>query len=94
MSPEAVVKLELPEITPTAKTPDADVAWRTRDLNCQHGGFIIHEGYVYGNHGGGWSCLDLKTGEVLWKERAVGKGSLCFADGMLYLFAETKGQAA
>ncbi len=71
----------------------ADVAWKTRDMDCQHGGYIIDKGFIYGNHGGGWACLDLKTGKKLWSERAVGKGSLCFADGMLYLFSEKNGKA-
>jgi len=72
----------------------AQEAYRTRDMESHHGGYIIHEGYVYGNHGGGWSCLELKTGKKMWNERGVGKGSLCWADGMLYLFAENGGQAA
>ena len=72
----------------------ADEAWTTKDMVCHHGGYIIHEGYIYGNNGGGWSCLDLKSGEEKWNERAVGKGSLCFADGMLYLFGERDGKAA
>jgi outer membrane protein assembly factor BamB len=59
-----------------------------------HGGYVIHEGYIYGNNGGSFACLDLKTGEKKWEERAVGKGSLCWADGMLYLFSENNGQAA
>jgi outer membrane protein assembly factor BamB len=62
-------------------------------MDCHHGGYLIHEGYVYGNHGGGWSCLELTTGTRMWNQRAVGKGSLSFADGMLYLFAENAGQA-
>jgi hypothetical protein len=28
----------------------------------------------------------------MWNDRAVGKGSLCFADGKLYLFSENGGQ--
>jgi outer membrane protein assembly factor BamB len=71
----------------------ADVAWTTKDMVCQHGGYLIHEGYVYGNHAGGWTCLDLKTGEKKWNTRGVGKGSICFADGMLYLFGEKDGVA-
>ena len=70
----------------------ADAAWTTRDMVCHHGGFVIHEGHIYGNHGGGWACLDLRTGEKKWSARGVGKGSLCFADGMLYLFGEGGGQ--
>ncbi len=67
-------------------------AWRTRDMNCHHGGYIIHKGYIYGNNGGRWACLDLKTGKTMWNERSVGKGSLCYADGMLYLFGESRGK--
>ena len=71
----------------------ADVAWTTKDLVCHHGGYIIHKGHIYGNHDGGWACLELTKGKKLWYERAVGKGSLCFADGMLYLFSEDSGRA-
>lgn len=76
-----------------AANGQASEAWTT-DMDCHHGGYVIHNGYVYGNHGNsGFVCLDLKTGEKKWQERAVGKGSLCWADDMLYLFSE-KGQAA
>ena len=71
----------------------AEEAWRTKDMVCHHGGYIVHDGHIYGNHGGGWACLELKTGRTMWQERAVGKGSVCFADGMLYLFAERGGKA-
>ncbi len=68
-------------------------AWTTRQMDCHHGGYIIHQGHIYGNHGQGWVCLDLKTGDRKWQERGVGKGSVCFADGMLYLFSEKEGRA-
>jgi outer membrane protein assembly factor BamB len=72
----------------------AERAWSTRDMVCHHGGYIIHEGYIYGNHNNGWSCIELKTGDLKWNEEGIGKGSLCFADGMLYLFSEDGGKAA
>jgi outer membrane protein assembly factor BamB len=71
----------------------AEEAWTTTDMVCHHGGYIIHEGYIYGNNGGGWACLELKSGKVMWNEKAVGKGSVAFADGMLYLFGESDGNA-
>jgi len=71
----------------------AEEAWRTGDMDCHHGGYVLHEGYIYGNHSSGWVCLDLKTGEKMWQERGVRKGSVCFADGMLYLFGERGGAA-
>ena len=61
---------------------------------CHHGGYIVHDGYIYGNHNDGWSCLELTTGKLMWHEKVVGKGSLCFADGMLYLYGEKDGQVA
>ena len=58
--------------------PSTEVAGTSRDMDC--------------HHGGGWACLDLKTGQKKWNERAVGKGSLCYADGMLYLLSESRGR--
>jgi outer membrane protein assembly factor BamB len=50
-------------------------------------------GFLYGNHARGWACLDLKTGEKKWivqpqKGVGVGKGSIYFADDMLYTLGE------
>jgi outer membrane protein assembly factor BamB len=72
----------------------ASEAWTTHDMDCHHGGYVIHNGYIYGNDGGRWTCLELRTGKKQWSEHGVGKGSLCWADGMLYLFGEGGGQAA
>ena len=71
----------------------AEEAWTTDKMDCHHGGYIIHDGYIYGNNGGQWVCLDLKTGARKWKDRGVGKGSVVFADGKLFLFGENDGLA-
>lgn len=70
----------------------AHEAWRTKDLVCHHGGYVIKDGHVYGNHSSGWTCLDLKTGAKKWYDRGVGKGSVCYADDMLYTFSEKSGK--
>jgi len=70
----------------------AQRAWATRDMDCHHGGYVIVDGWVYGNNGGRWACLDLATGQTKWNEQAVGKGSVLWADGMLYLFSENGGR--
>ena len=70
----------------------ADVAWTTKDLICDHGGCIIHDGYIYGSHVRGWSCLDLASGRLVWHDKSADRGSMCFADGMLFLFGERDGQ--
>ena len=32
--------------------------------------------------------MEFETGKVMWKDRSVGKGSVIYADGHLYLFSE------
>ncbi len=81
------------KLTAAGRRLSATEAWRTGDMVCHHGGYVIHKGYIYGNNSGGWACLDLKTGRKMWGERGVGKGSLCWADDMLYLFGESGGRA-
>lgn len=71
----------------------AEEAWTTKELSSFHGGYIVHNGYIYGNHGNGWVCLDLRTGQKKAQSRGVGRGSMCFANGMLYLFSERGGSA-
>lgn len=71
----------------------ATEAWQTSDMICHHGGYVIDKGFIYGNHQSGWSCLDLKTGQIRWNDKGVGKGSLTWADGMLHLFSLRDGLA-
>jgi len=72
----------------------ATEAWRTKGMDCHVGGYVIQDGYIYGNHKNGYTCLELKTGEKKWFDKGIGKGSLCWADGMLYLYNEKDGTAA
>ena len=66
--------------------------WQSKDLDNHHGGVVLLDGYLYGaahqRNGGGWVCLDWKTGKKMYAEKGVGKGSLTCADGMLYTFCE------
>lgn len=69
------------EITP-------ETVWHTDLMDNHHGGVILHEGDLYGagHEARGWFCLDFMTGKQIWK--ANGKGSLTYADGMLYCLDE------
>ena len=63
---------------------------RGREFQNHHGGFVHVDGYIYGGHGsnnGLPTCLELATGDVLWKRRGPGSGSasVIYADGHLYL---------
>jgi outer membrane protein assembly factor BamB len=53
-----------------------------------HGGIVLVGDHLYGFGSGGLICMDLMTGDIAWRNRSVGKGSLCYADGLLYCFGE------
>jgi outer membrane protein assembly factor BamB len=67
---------------------NAEKVWQSELMDNHHGGVILHNGYVYGSgsNARGWFCLDFLTGKQIWKTE--GKGSLTYADGMLYLLDE------
>ena len=69
--------------------------WDSRELDNHHGGAILVDGCLYSAahnlNGGKWICLDWKTGKMHYAERGVGKGSLTYADGMLYTLSESRG---
>lgn len=64
-----------------------------RSIASHHGGALLVGDYIYGYcDSRGWVCQELATGELKWTEkREIGKGSLVYADGRLYLRGEDKG---
>jgi len=63
--------------------------WSAKNPDVHHGGVVLVDGCV---HGAGtdqkWYCVELATGKVKFSERLVGKGSVIYADGMLYGYGE------
>jgi outer membrane protein assembly factor BamB len=60
----------------------------TKDMKNHHGGVVLVNGYLYGFSDSILTCIEFATGKKMWASRSVGKGSLTYADGMLYLFSE------
>jgi outer membrane protein assembly factor BamB len=61
----------------------------TREMKNHHGGVVLVDGYLYGFSGSsGLTCIEFATGKKMWGNRSVGKGSVAYADGMLYLLGE------
>ena len=69
-------------------TVDSEEAWFESSLRNHHGGVVLYEGHLYGFFGNALACVDFKTGEIVWRDRSVGKGSLTLADGKLFLVGE------
>ncbi len=68
----------------------AQEAYFTKEMMNHHGGMVLVNGYLYGFSNAILTCLDFNTGKVMWRDRSVGKGSLTYADGMLYLLGENQ----
>jgi outer membrane protein assembly factor BamB len=60
----------------------------TREMQNHHGGVVLVNGYLYGFNNAILACLEFGTGRLQWRDRSVGKGSLTYADGNLYILSE------
>jgi outer membrane protein assembly factor BamB len=68
----------------------ATQVYANKTMTNHHGGVVLVGDYLYGHSdAGGWTCQEFKSGKVVWQERSkLGKGSVSFADGMIYLRSE------
>lgn len=62
----------------------AEELYFVKNLQNHHGGLVLVGGHLYGTNNSGLLCVDFKSGEIVWQNRGVGKGSLTYADGHLY----------
>jgi outer membrane protein assembly factor BamB len=67
----------------------AEETYFTRDMQNHHGGVVLVNGYLYGFNNAILTALEFATGRVAWRHRSVGKGSVTYADGRLYIVGET-----
>ncbi|MEM6689385.1 MAG: PQQ-binding-like beta-propeller repeat protein, partial [Planctomycetota bacterium] len=71
----------------------------SRNMKNDLGGFVLHEGFIYGtSNRRGWVCQDFDTGDLEWYSKrvrgSIGDGSIAYADGDLYLYAERDADVA
>jgi outer membrane protein assembly factor BamB len=66
----------------------SEVAYTTKEMKNHHGGMVLIDGFLYGFDEAILTCLDLRSGKPAWQNRSVGKGSLTYAEGHLYLRSE------
>jgi len=79
------------------KTKDQSVkatqVYFSKKLPSAIGGAVEIGGFLYGTSAGGLQCVVFTTGQQKWQNHGVGAGSICYADGRLYLHCEN-GQVA
>ena len=73
------------EIKPDNK---AQEVWFTKEMRNHHSSSVLVGDYLYGFSSAILTAIKFDTGEIAWRDRSVGKGSLIYADGNLYCFSE------
>lgn len=73
--------------------------WTDTNLDCHHGGVVLVDGHIYGSNwysifDGDWVCIDWNTGKEMYTHKWICKGSIIYADGMLYCYEEEDGNLA
>jgi outer membrane protein assembly factor BamB len=73
-----------------------EVVFENTHMVNHHGGVILIDGKLYGHSDkGGWTCQDFKTGEVVWQDKAFGKGAVTSIGGkQLICLSENDGTVA
>lgn len=78
------------KLVPDGGVKAQEVYWLSKDqFQNHHGGFVKVGDYIYGGHNhnkGEPTCIEMKTGKIMWHADQPGKGSGCvlYADGHLY----------
>ena len=81
---------EMLKLTVRGNEAQVERVWQNKELDNHHGGVLLLDGYLYGaafKHK--WVCLDWKKGKTMYSAAGVGKGSLTYAEGMLYTLSES-----
>ena len=76
------------ELTPGAGGVQAREVYFTREMRNHHASSVLVGDHLYGFSSAILTAMRFDNGQVAWKDRSVGKGSLVFADDRLYLFSE------
>lgn len=70
--------------------------WRDQTFDNHHHGVLEIDGKIYGsnwkgNNMGKWLCMDWKTGEIIYLNDWINKGSIILAEGLMYVLEEKSG---
>ena len=76
------------ELTPAGGGIRAKEVYFTRDMRNHHASSVLVGDHLYGFSAAILTAMQFDTGQVAWRDRSVGKGSLVFADDRLYLYSE------
>jgi outer membrane protein assembly factor BamB len=76
------------DLTPVGNKVTARQVYFTRDMRNHHATSVLVGDYLYGFSDAILTAMKFDSGQVAWRDRSVGKGSVVFADNRLYLYSE------
>jgi outer membrane protein assembly factor BamB len=76
------------ELTPSGGGMQVKEIYFTRDMRNHHSSSVLVGDHLYGFSSAILTAMNFNDGQVAWRDRSVGKGSLVFADDRLYLYSE------
>jgi len=69
-------------------TGKASEVYFNQDMKNHYSSSVLVGKHLYGFSSQILTAMDLMTGQVAWRDRSVGKGSVTYADGHLYVYSE------
>jgi outer membrane protein assembly factor BamB len=76
------------KLAPVAGTVNATEIYFNRDMRNHYSSSVLIGDYLYGFSSGILTAMKFLSGEVAWRDRSVGKGSVTYAEGRLYALSE------
>ena len=67
---------------------NATEVYFSREMKNHYSSSVLTGKHLYGFNDGILTCMNFLTGEVIWRDRSVGKGQVILAEGLLYLQGE------
>ena len=83
----------LVEIKPSSPGYAARPVWQNTSMKNKFGSSVLYQGHIYGMDEAILSCVDVTSGERMWKGGRYGYGQLLLAGGSLIILSE-QGQLA
>jgi outer membrane protein assembly factor BamB len=76
------------KLTPGSRAVTAAEVYFNRDMKNHYSTSVLVGDYLYGFSSSILTAMKFLTGEVAWRDRSVGKGSVTYADRHLYAMSE------
>ena len=69
-------------------TVSSEMVYTNKEMRNHYNSCVLLDGYIYGFDNSILKCIELASGEMMWSDRSVGKGSLVAAQGHLFVLGE------